>query len=101
MESVEASPDPKPGLNQVPSEGYQRLYDELDADVKRAVEKKRAILLSQPLYRSLNLTRLCPLHWRIWVNVKFRPVFMCDETSLTLLYVGSHDDYERWIKNNC
>ncbi len=78
------------------SSGFWSRYQALPPDVRRAADRAFALLKQDPGHPSLHLKRVGPL-WSAGVTQAARALGVQADDGITLIWIGSHRDYERLI----
>ena len=83
---------------------FLRDFDKLSAaeqeEVIRAIESLIAHLNArQPLSKGLGLKKLTRRHWEIRAGLQLRVVYELEQSLISLIIVGNHNDVERFLRN--
>ena len=73
-------------------------YQELPEDLRRRADKQYELLASNPTHPSLRLKPVGDL-WSVRVSDGYRALALRELNTFTWFWIGSHDDYERLLKN--
>ena len=77
---------------------FNALYDKLSAKQKKAADKAYERWRLDPNYPSLHFKRLRSALWSARFSNSERVVGIVDGDTITWVWIGLHDEYERIIK---
>jgi hypothetical protein len=78
---------------------FRAAYRSLDESVKRATRKAYRLWMENPFHPSLHFKCINTEEdvWAVRVTLGFRAVGILESDTVTWLWIGSHDEYERFF----
>lgn len=90
----------QPPLSHFTTPEFWSFYKSLPADVQRTADKYFGLLKTDPKHPSLHLKKIGDA-WSVRSGIHYRAVGMdapCDEKAILWIWIGSHAEYDRFIK---
>ena len=79
------------------SSDFWEAYYELPSELRELADKNYELLKTNPRHPSLQLKRIEEL-WSVRVGLNCRAVGIDAPEGIQWIWIGSHDDYDRFIK---
>ena len=76
---------------------FWKFFVRLPAFIKRHAEESYALLKENPRHPSLHFKKVGKF-WSVRIGLNYRALAVEDGSNFIWVWIGSHDDYERMIK---
>jgi len=76
---------------------FWKLFEQLPAFIKRHAEESYALLKENPRHPSLHFKKVGKF-WSVRIGLDYRALAVEDGSNFIWVWIGSHNDYERMIK---
>ena len=78
---------------------FWKIFDTLPKPIQRRAKRRFQLLKINPRHRSLNFKKIGKV-WSVRAGFNYRAIAVEDDGDYTWVWIGTHDEYVRLLKDN-